>query len=151
MPLVSTGFIKARNIPCCCVDELSATIPPNKGAIITNTDVSSGPGIHWITIYRINQDALIIDPLGPRNLRPYDAIMFAQLHNARVIDPEFYDGRFQYKADTTCGLFAIVCAEALRAESPESIEQAAETINHVFGQTADIGDAEYLAAYFGIN
>ncbi len=46
---------------------------------IVNTDISSGPGIHWICIAQLNDGSLIVDPLGPMNERLYDDIMIRNL------------------------------------------------------------------------
>ena len=46
----------------------------HKEPLIVNTDLSSGPGIHWIVLYPVDNICYIFDPLGENNYRLYDNI-----------------------------------------------------------------------------
>ena len=59
------------------VDNIKLTF---KDPLIVNTDISSGPGIHWIVLYPVKEICYIIDPLGENNFRPYDKIMIDRIN-----------------------------------------------------------------------
>ena len=59
------------------VDNIKLTF---KDPLIVNTDISSGPGIHWIVLYPVKEICYIIDPLGENNFRPYDKIMIDKIN-----------------------------------------------------------------------
>ena len=52
-----------------------------KEPLIMNTDISSGPGIHWIVLYPVDKVCYIFYPLGENNFRPYDKIMIEKLND----------------------------------------------------------------------
>lgn len=119
--------------------------------IIINTDLSSGPGIHWVSGKRFGRDFFIVDSLGPSNFRVYDKIMLQKLKR-QGLNVLFYNGKFQYgpktmPANSACGWFAQTTATLLRQSS--TIAEADKKIAKMFGRTADDGDIRKLIGIFG--
>ena len=81
-----------------------------KEPLIMNTDISSGPGIHWIVLYPVDKVCYIFDPLGENNFRPYDKIMIEKI-NEYDLKIKFYPGRIQFKNSNLCGYFSIMIAK----------------------------------------
>ena len=121
---------------------------PKIGAtpFIINTDLQSGPGIHWIAARRYGKKLFIVDSLGPNNYRQNDDVMFSQIR-AQGLTPTFYDGKFQQGAkkklgNKACGWYAQVSATIL--ELSPTIKEANERLYTLFGRTAGDNDVDTL-------
>jgi len=112
--------------------------------VCLNTDLSSGAGIHWICVYPRDNIIYIIDPLGPKNYRPYDSIMYNQMYGHKV---KFYPGKFQYDDSVLCGFFTIYVCKMLQ-HNPEC--NVFEEVEKVFGDSADDEDIQKLINAFGM-
>ena len=123
------------------VDNIKLTF---KDPLIVNTDISSGPGIHWIVLYPVKEICYIIDPLGENNFRPYDKIMIEKL-NSYDLKIKFYPGRIQFKNSNLCGYFSIMIAKYLKKYEPD---EPFTLINELFGLKADNNDIRQLINHF---
>lgn len=152
IPLVSSELIEHHGLKWCCIDQLEENIKCHM-PVVVNTDISTGPGIHWICIVEIDEVAFIIDPLGPDNFRPYDELMFKQF-SEMGLKPVFYNGKFQFKSSTVCGYFSMLIANELiklkKRKYHYTIEDADKVVNQAFGRTADKGDLETIIEYWGL-
>lgn len=86
-------------------DKLEDGVP-----LVVNTDLSGGPGIHWITLFRMGPKTLIFDPLGPGNKRNNDAVIREQIQRTGSTG-ELVALRVQAKKSTHCGFFALAAAK----------------------------------------
>ena len=118
----------------------------HKVPLIVNTDLSSGPGIHWIVLYPVDNICYIFDPLGENNFRPYDNIMINKIREYGL-KFKFYPGRFQFKNSNLCGYFSIMIAKYLKKYEPET---PFNIINDLFGLTPDNNDIKALINHFGV-
>lgn len=119
-------------------------------AFIVNTDLSSGSGIHWIVIYRNNDNLLIIDPLGKKNYRPYDAIMFKTIKDVGL-KYKFFDDDIQYSNNSLCGWYSIYVAKLINKNKDKSINEIIDILNSKFKSNgADDDDEKILEKSFGI-
>lgn len=119
--------------------------------IIINTDLSGGPGIHWIVLVPIDEHVYIIDSLGPDNYRPNDATMLSKL-NQMGYDYSVYDGTYQYANDSLCGFFAIYVANLVKNFGNDiTPRQLFELVYDAFQDTPDDGDIQKLIESFGIH
>lgn len=125
------------------VDNIKLTF---KDPLIVNTDISSGPGIHWIVLYPVKDICYIIDPLGENNFRPYDKIMI-DIINDYGLKIKFYPGRIQFKNSNLCGYFSIMIAKYLKKYEPDN---PIHLINELFGLKADNNDIKQLINHFGV-
>lgn len=125
------------------VDNIKLTF---KDPLIVNTDISSGPGIHWIVLYPVKDICYIIDPLGENNFRPYDKIMIDRI-NEFGLKIKFYPGRIQFKNSNLCGYFSIMIAKYLKKYEPDN---PIHLINELFGLKADNNDIRQLINHFGV-
>ena len=125
------------------VDNIKLTF---KDPLIVNTDISSGPGIHWIVLYPVKEICYIIDPLGENNFRPYDKLMIDQI-NDFGLKIKFYPGRIQFKNSNLCGYFSIMIAKYLKKYEPDN---PIHLINELFGLKADNNDIKQLINHFGV-
>ena len=125
------------------VDNIKLTF---KDPLIVNTDISSGPGIHWIVLYPVKEICYIIDPLGENNFRPYDNILIDRI-NDYGLKIKFYPGRSQFKNSNLCGYFSIMIAKYLKKYEPDN---PIHLINELFGLKADNNDIKQLINHFGI-
>jgi hypothetical protein len=142
--LINGDDIHLNKIKWASVDNF-AHLLKSQDAFIINTDLSSGPGIHWITLVNRNKMVHIVDSLGKNNHRQYDDIMKQQL---KGYDYQFYDGYFQKIDNTMCGYFAIFVAKLINSLPDKDPFQLVES---VFGRTADAGDILKLVHAFGTN
>lgn len=124
------------------VDNIKLTF---KDPLIVNTDISSGPGIHWIVLYPVKEICYIIDPLGENNFRPYDKLMIDRI-NDYGLKINFYPGRIQFKNSNLCGYFSIMIAKYLKKYEPDN---PIHLINELFGLKADNNDIRQLIKHFG--
>ena len=124
------------------VDNIKLTF---KDPLIVNTDISSGPGIHWIVLYPVKDICYIIDPLGENNFRPYDKLMIDRIHEFGL-KIKFYPGRIQFKNSNLCGYFSIMIAKYLKKYEPDN---PIHLINELFGLKADNNDIKQLINHFG--
>lgn len=92
----------------------------------------------------------IIDPLGPRNERPYDDTMF-NIINTNGMKHKFYNGSMQYDDGSICGWFAIFLCKVINQINPQSIGECEKLIDQIFGRDRkpDDGDLEVLIKAFG--
>lgn len=125
------------------VDNIKLTF---KDPLIVNTDISSGPGIHWIVLYPVKEICYIIDPLGENNFRPYDKILIDRI-NEFGLKIKFYPGRIQFKNSNLCGYFSIMIAKYLKKYEPDN---PFNLINELFGLKADNNDIKQLINHFSV-
>lgn len=114
--------------------------------LIINTDLSNGEGIHWIVLYPKDGTLYVIDPLGPKNYRPYDNV-FSQVASQSGLTIKYFPGRFQFNNSQECGWFAIYVAKLLQKTNGDPFN----IVKSTFGRTADRGDQTVLKNAFGTN
>ena len=141
--LINSEDIKKNNLKWSMVDNIKLSY---KEPLIMNTDISSGPGIHWIVLYPVDKVCYIFDPLGENNFRPYDKIMIDKI-NDYDLKIKFYPGRIQFKNSNLCGYFSIMIAKYLKKYEPD---QPFEIINELFGLKPDNNDIKQLIKHFGV-
>lgn len=141
--LINSEDIKRNNLKWSMVDNIKLTY---KEPLIMNTDISSGPGIHWIVLYPVDKVCYIFDPLGENNFRPYDKIMIEKL-NSYDLKIKFYPGRIQFKNSNLCGYFSIMIAKYLKKYEPD---EPFKIINELFGLKPDNNDIKQLIKHFGV-
>ena len=141
--LINSEDIKKNNLKWSMVDNIKLTY---KEPLIMNTDISSGPGIHWIVLYPVDKVCYIFDPLGENNFRPYDKIMIEKL-NDYDLKIKFYPGRIQFKNSNLCGYFSIMIAKYLKKYEPD---EPFKLINELFGLKPDNNDIKQLIKHFGV-
>ena len=141
--LINSEDIKRNNLKWSMVDNIKLSY---KEPLIMNTDISSGPGIHWIVLYPVDKVCYIFDPLGENNFRPYDKIMIDKIndYNLKI---KFYPGRIQFKNSNLCGYFSIMIAKYLKKYEPD---QPFKIINELFGLKPDNNDIKQLIKHFGV-
>lgn len=141
--LINSEDIKRNNLKWSMVDNIKLSY---KEPLIMNTDISSGPGIHWIVLYPVDKVCYIFDPLGENNFRPYDKIMIEKL-NDYDLKIKFYPGRIQFKNSNLCGYFSIMIAKYLKKYEPD---EPFKIINELFGLKPDNNDIKQLIKHFGV-
>lgn len=141
--LINSNDIIKNNLKWSMVDNIKLS---HKEPLIMNTDISSGPGIHWIVLYPVDKICYIFDPLGENNFRPYDKIMIDQI-NDYDLKLKFYPGRIQFKNSNLCGYFSIMIAKYLKKYEPD---QPFKLINELFGLKPDNNDIKQLIKHFGV-
>ena len=114
--------------------------------LIVNTDVSSGPGIHWIVFLLRGKTVYVIDPLGPNNYRPYQGVI-NQLASKNGLSLKYFPGEFQFDDNSSCGWFSVYVAKALQLINPKD---PFKLVEKYFGLTADDGDIKRLIKGFGM-
>jgi hypothetical protein len=130
------------------IDQLTEVLELSpKEAFVVNTDVSSGQGIHWITM-KVGDHGVVyvVDSLGRKNLRPHDELMLKAFADTGLT-PQWYPGVFQYEDSSLCGWFAIFCARLI---NKYPLDPPFKLIKDVFGYTADDGDIHQLIKSFGL-
>lgn len=125
--LFSNDDIEKNGLKIYAVDKIKV----GKKAFIVNTDISSGPGIHYITLYPMGNIVYIVDSLGKNNYRPYDYIMFKKLQN---YDVEFYPASFQFSNTSLCGWLATAAALILNHHKPKTPQEVDEVLDSYFGK-----------------
>lgn len=141
--LINSEDIKKNNLKWSMVDNIKLSY---KEPLIMNTDISSGPGIHWIVLYPVDKVCYIFDPLGENNFRPYDKIMIDKI-NDYDLKIKFYPGRIQFKNNNLCGYFSIMIAKYLKKYEPD---EPFKLINELFGLKPDNNDIKQLIKHFGV-
>ena len=147
LPLVSSDDIARRRLQWASIDNFAQYLTRANIPCVTNTDISTSEGIHWITLVRVSKTVCIIDPLGPDNERPYDDMMFGAIRDLNC-DAHIFPHKFQLASSSSCGYFAMYVAELIKSlakPTPQSIDNAVE---RAFGDSADTGDLQRIAAYF---
>ena len=142
--MISSDDIERNGLKWCTVDEIRETLV-DREPLIVNTSLRSQEGSHWIVLYPVDSEILIIDPLGARNDRLNEKVMKKQLKD---YDIEFYDGKFQDPKTSLCGWFAIAVSKEI--EGSDTIDEASEKTFELFGRTADDSDARKLIERFGV-
>jgi len=143
--LINGNDITKNKLKYAMVDTFAPLLKTNE-AFIINTDLSSGQGIHWITLYPKNGICYIIDSLGAENDRPNDDVMFEIIEDAGL-KPKFYPHSYQYMDNSMCGWFAMyVCKLINKNKSAHPFK----LVNDVFGNSADDGDIQKLIDAFGM-
>ena len=144
--LISSSDIETNDVKWASVDNFSDLLN-QKDAFIINTDLDSGGGIHWITLFVRDGICYIVDSLGPDNKRPNDKIMFKIIKDSDL-KYQLYPHSFQYGDSSFCGWFAIyTCVLINRNKNADVFE----LIHDVFGDDADDSDIEVLINAFGMN
>lgn len=149
--LISDEDIQKNGLDVAMVDNFELK---DKKPIIINTDVSTGQGIHWITLMPFFNDGvcMVIDSLGPNNFRRYDQIMYDRIASYGL-KSLFYEGSFQYLDSSQCGFFAIMVAQKLKQMKNPSIEKVVSLLDRLFGKnrSPDDNDLSQILAYFGVS
>ena len=141
--LINSEDIKKNNLKWSMVNNIKLSY---KEPLIMNTDISSGPGIHWIVLYPVDKVCYIFDPLGENNFRPYDKIMIDKI-NDYDLKIKCYPGRIQFKNSNLCGYFSIMIAKYLKKYEPD---EPFKIINELFGLKPDNNDIKQLIKHFGV-
>lgn len=117
--------------------------------IIVNTDVNTGGGIHWITLFKIENILYIYDPLGKSNKRDNQEILndYAESQQLKIY---FYPYETQYKDSSLCGWFSIYVGKVFTQQKPKTIKECDHIIYTIFGDSADDGDVQKIINAFGI-
>lgn len=137
----------------CNSNTIDKCLGTNKPFIL-NTDVSDGPGIHFITCFEYQPNQLfIIDSLGPKNYRENDNIMFNILDENNY-DVKFYQYKFQQKLSNVCGFWAVWCCKIIEQLQDEyenvTPQLITKTLVKMVGKTANKKDVLQLINAFGL-
>ena len=106
----------------------SFEVEPNQ-AIIINTDINHGAGVHWLVVVnpmRYPKDLFIIDPLGPENKRgtsngmSSDDIIANRAADLGLNRLVFFSDKIQSDNSEHCGQFSEVIATAINELLRES-------------------------------
>jgi hypothetical protein len=116
--------------------------------IIVNTDVNTGGGIHWITLFKIENILYIYDPLGKSNKRDNQEILndYAESQQLKIY---FYPYENQYKDSSLCGWFSIYVGKVFTQQKPKTIKECDHIIYTIFGDSADDTDVQKIIDAFG--
>ena len=142
--MISSDDIERNGLKWCTSDERRENIQ-DREPLIVNTSLKSQEGSHWIVLYPVELEVLIVNPLGPKNDRLNEKVMKQQLYDYEI---ELYDGKFQDSHTSLCGWFAIAVAKEI--EGSETIDEADDRVKELFGKTANDQDAATLIEMFGI-
>jgi hypothetical protein len=153
---INSNDIEQNGLKWCSVDEIGKMLKIGN-IFLVNTDLSSGPGIHWLCACCLvdgNQNVLyVVDPLGPENERPNDKVMLDIAHNNNY-DVELYPHTIQEKWSVHCGYFSIVVAKLmiwLKKQNRLTIDDIEKETIKLFGRYADLSDEALLAQLFGLD
>lgn len=148
--LISTSDITSNGLVCGMIDNFINKLKENR-AIVVNTDINAGAGVHWVTMILHDGTVYIIDPLGEKNIsqRPYDDIMFKAIEDANY-DVLMYPGKFQDPRSSLCGFFSIYTAKILNKLKDVNPETIYDTVDKAFGLSADRNDVDKLMEGFGL-
>ena len=118
---ITSNDLTSHGQPWAMADEIAGKLHPKgvreaKQPLVVNTDLSGGPGIHWITLFPMGRKTLIFDPLGPENRRDNDSVIREQIRRTGS-EAELMSIRVQAKKSTHCGFFALAAAKL----GPDSI------------------------------
>ena len=150
LPLITNKDIEEYGIKWAMVDKFGPLLKDRR-AIVVNTDVSSGEGIHWIVMIPIDDVVYIVDSLGEEtNERQYDDIMFDTIRK-RGYNIKFYDGLYQYKDSVLCGYFAIYIALLFNHTPNISLEKAHDIVYKNFGYSSDVNDVRNILNFFHLS
>ena len=136
----------------CSVDTIDKCLGDDTPFIL-NSDISSGKGYHWLCCYEYSPNHLfIIDPLGPKNYRPYNNIMMKILKENNY-DVIYYPFKFQQQLSNLCGEWSIWVAKIIEELKNEYEEVTPRLITKklvsLVGRTADKKDVLQLIDAFG--
>ena len=87
-------------------DLLPKTIRKRPAIIIINTDVSSGPGQHWVVVYLGLSSAEYFDSYG-LNVQSLDILTFIHNHSSKYV---YNDRVIQHIFSLKCGLYCLYYA-----------------------------------------
>lgn len=117
---------------------------------ICNTDLSTGYGIHWITMKKLDDILYIYDSLGSKtNFRPYDKLMFKIIKKCGF-KIYLYENKSQFKSSNWCGWYAILVCKYL--EKCKTIDECNKMIDYLFDNdnTATLSDEIEVINHFGL-
>jgi hypothetical protein len=120
----------------------------NNKPFVVNTDVSSGFGIHYIVLCKLDNNCYICDSLGKNNYRPYDNIMLKTIKN-NGLNCIWYPFKFQVKTSVKCGWWSIFVCKLIQNLQNKSPQNITENIKKFVGKTAEISDENVLIKFFG--
>lgn len=146
--LISSVDIERNGVPYASVDQIAPKLKLYQ-PLIVNTDLSSGPGQHWIVAYCVPKTAVIFDSLGAHNFRPNDVVMWKQL-KSKGYETTFWRGQSQYDDSVQCGWFSLYTAKILQKHKPKTVDQAVDVVEHYLGKEADDGDIKKIIKAFGM-
>ena len=106
---ITSNDLKHFGQPWAMADEIAAKLQEGQ-PLVVNTDLAGGPGIHWITLFRMGRKTLLFDPLGKDNCRDNDAVIREQIGRTGS-EAEVMNLRVQAKKSTHCGFFALAAAQ----------------------------------------
>jgi len=150
--MMSNNDIQKNGYDVEMVDTFEKLLQYDKPFVV-NTDVSTGQGIHYICLYKYDENnVFIIDSLGPHNFRPYDKIMFDILRKNHL-NFSFYPYKFQTNKSIKCGWWAIWCCHLidilLKHYDNINPQIITENVVKFVGKTAENYDEFVLAKSFG--
>jgi hypothetical protein len=146
--MISSIDIKKNGIKWASADNFTKILK-DREAVIINTDISIGQGIHWIVLYPYENICLIVDSLGKNNNRNNNSLIL-QTIKENNLKPYIYDGEFQYKDNTLCGWYAIYISNLINQHKAD-IRTTIKMINQIFGRTADDDDIKVLIDAFTLS
>lgn len=134
--LVSSTDIERRGFDWAYADTYETSEDP----IIVNTDLSGGPGVHWIVVVQLSDGPYAYDPLGPRNdRRASDGTSVKQYFKGL----RWFPYTSQLGSSDHCGGFALYIAGLIRSmmkKKPLTSKDVDRLIVSEFGKSADHGD-----------
>jgi hypothetical protein len=89
------------------IDNLPSKINKDKYAVVINSDVESGKGLHWVCVYCTPTKLIYFDSLGPTLLASPHFAKFLLKHseNKTII---YSNQALQHVLATTCGFYVII-------------------------------------------
>lgn len=125
---------------------------------VVNTDISTGPGDHWIVAFINKGEGYVYDPLGPDNHRvttdfiDSDPFLISAFRAKGIHNIHIYPYASQLKTSALCGWFSIFVATLLRdylEDYPDTSNEELDTaIALEFGESADKRDEKILEYAF---
>jgi len=136
---------------------MADTLDAPKGkAVLCNTDIHTGNGIHWIVVLPVSRDfAYIFDPLGANNVRVSSNGLQTTntiVRNTGAMNVHFFPYRVQDKGNSLCGWYSIYVARLFNDFIQRGGEPSAANLDSLvisqFGKSATRDDILKLARAF---
>jgi len=141
---ITSQDIERHGVPWCMTDEVAENIR-NKPVLIVNTDLSGGPGIHWLCLFVRDNEVEIFDPLGPENKRSNWDILLEEIRSSGM-GVHIMPIRAQAKKSSHCGWFSLAAARL----GPDALALVFADVNKAksASRTA-LGNVKQLIRMFG--
>lgn len=144
--LIDSSDIENNGLEWAMMDDFNDKLKQNT-AIIVNTDINGGGGIHWVVMYLRGNVLYLIDSLGNKNYRPNDKHMRNIINENNLILKIYPFGSYQYSDDSLCGWFSIYIANKINENQPKDVFKY---VYSLFGNTPDDNDIKKLMNGFGL-